>query len=90
MPAVCGDAIDVPEMRTPSTPVPTPADKMATPGAMTSGFGASSPRRGPKLLKLAGAVKAGFGVLGPFVIDAICLLTMLGLAAVADQTDQAD
>ena len=52
-PAVCGDAIDVPDMRIEPVPVPTSTDGMDTPGAATSGFCALSPRRGPLELKSA-------------------------------------
>ena len=36
MPAVCGAAIEVPESTATSLPVPMPAEKMLTPGAVTS------------------------------------------------------
>src|ERR1041385_8565651 len=57
MPVVCGVAIDVPDSITASVPVPIPAEAMLTPGAVTSGFSALSPGRGPNDEKLAIAAK---------------------------------
>jgi hypothetical protein len=53
MPAVIGQAIDVPELKIDPVPVPIPADATLTPGAITSGFGAESGFRGPPDVKLA-------------------------------------
>src|SRR5882724_3362943 len=52
-PVVWGAAIDVPERFAGATPVPMPAEKMLTPGAVTSGLSPLSPDRGPPELKLA-------------------------------------
>ena len=62
MPAVCGEAIDVPEITAKPFPVPTPAEKMLTPGAVTSGLSQLSPVRGPPEVKLAGARKPGLAM----------------------------
>ena len=52
MPAVIGQAIEVPEMTAPPVPVPTPAERTLRPGAITSGLGAESGLRGPPDEKL--------------------------------------
>src|SRR6266545_8302300 len=59
-PATCGVAIDVPDSNNPWLPVPTAAEKTATPGAVTLGFSAESTCRGPPELKLATTWKPGF------------------------------
>src|SRR6188508_540756 len=61
-PALCGEAIDVPERIAKLFPVPLPAEKTLTPGAVTSGFRWLSPFRGPPDEKLAKPVKFGFGI----------------------------
>ena len=66
-PAVCGEAIDVPEMRVEPVPVPTATDGMDTPGAATSGFWALSPLRGPLELKSATCLYAGLAMSAAFV-----------------------
>src|ERR1700682_2797249 len=53
MPAVCGVAIEVPELKTDLLPVPIATEAMLTPGAVTSGLKALSPERGPNEVKLA-------------------------------------
>src|SRR4051794_24252563 len=60
-PALCGDAMEVPEMIVPPLPVPLAVDWIETPGAVTSGFRALSPVRGPAELKLANPPKLAFG-----------------------------
>ena len=52
-PAMCGAAIEVPEMIAVPLPVPMPVEMMLTPGAVTSGLRSLSPMRGPPELKLA-------------------------------------
>src|SRR2546428_6896012 len=47
-PATCGEENEVPETGVASVPVPTSADKIATPGAVTSGLIAASLKRGPR------------------------------------------
>src|SRR5687767_5071941 len=61
-PAVCGDAIDVPEIVTAALPLPLLVETMLTPGAVMSGFRPLSPFRGPPDEKLAKPVKFGFGI----------------------------
>src|ERR687892_1897653 len=61
-PLTCGADIDVPESRAPRLPVPTAADRTPTPGAVTSGFRAPSPVRGPLDVKPAKPVKFGFAI----------------------------
>ena len=46
-PATCGAAMEVPDITITSLPVPTAADAMETPGAVTPGFSPESPVRGP-------------------------------------------
>ena len=46
-PATCGVAMEVPESTSTPVPVPMPAATMLTPGAVTSGLRALSPKRGP-------------------------------------------
>ena len=53
VPAVCGVAIEVPDSVSGPLPVPMPAEAMLTPGAVTCGFNALSPERGPADEKLA-------------------------------------
>src|SRR6478735_8230779 len=60
MPAVCGEAIDVPDSTLNPLPDPTAAEKMLTPGAVTSGLSQLSPLRAPPELKLAIPRKPGF------------------------------
>src|SRR5215475_2800924 len=62
MPAVCGDAIDVPEITAKLLPVPMPAEKMLTPGAVTSGLSQLSPVRAPPEVHDAGPRKPGFAM----------------------------
>ncbi len=47
VPVTCGAAIDVPESFSGPTPVPIPAEKTPTPGAVMFGFRKLSPERGP-------------------------------------------
>src|SRR5207249_3137686 len=47
-PATCGEENEVPETEDAPVPVPTAADKIATPGAVTSGLIAPSLKRGPR------------------------------------------
>src|SRR6185437_5459954 len=61
-PAVCGAAIDVPDMRVPWLPLPTSVDRMLTPGAATSGLSSESIRRGPDEEKLATCLNVGFAI----------------------------
>src|SRR5215210_6999773 len=65
MPAVWGDAIDVPDSRIAPVPVPTLADGIETPGAATSGFWALSPLRGPSELKSATCWYPGLTIVVP-------------------------
>src|ERR1035437_9913413 len=58
-PATCGADIDVPESTRTSLPVPMPAATMLTPGAVTSGLRALSPKRGPYELKSASCLYVG-------------------------------
>ena len=58
-PVTWGAAIDVPDMTAPLFPVPTPVDRMLTPGAVTSGLRLLSPPRGPLDVKLASVWKPG-------------------------------
>src|SRR3954469_22350551 len=60
-PATCGEAMDVPEMNTPPDPIPTPVEKMLTPGPLKSGLRKPSPKRGPPEVKLAKARNPAFG-----------------------------
>jgi len=70
-PDVCGAAIDVPDRTAAPLPVPMPVDRMLTPGAVTSGFSALSPVRGPADVKSANARYVGFGIdVGLMVTDA--------------------
>ena len=55
IPAVCGEAIDVPDMTADRLPVPIPTEAMLTPGPVTSGLSQLSPERGPNEVKLARA-----------------------------------
>ena len=52
-PAVCGAAIEVPDMIVPCVPLPMSVDRMLTPGAATLGLRKESPLRGPPEVKLA-------------------------------------
>jgi hypothetical protein len=52
MPAVIGQAIEVPESTSGPVPVPIPAERTLKPGAITSGLGAESGFRGPPDEKL--------------------------------------
>ncbi len=52
-PAMCGEAIEVPERVVPLLPLPTRVDTIELPGAVTSGFAALSPLRGPPELNVA-------------------------------------
>ena len=56
MPAVIGQAIEVPDMNTDPVPLPMPTEATLTPGAMTSGFGAESGFRGPPDVKVAASL----------------------------------
>src|SRR5262249_21143920 len=62
MPAVCGDAIDVPEITAKPLPVPMPAEITLTPGAVTSGLSQLSPVRAPPDVNDAGARKPGLAM----------------------------
>ena len=62
MPATCGVAIEVPESTSTSLPVPMPAATMLTPGAVTSGLRALSPKRGPHDVKSARFLKVGLAI----------------------------
>jgi len=59
-PATCGAAIEVPPIETPKFPLPISAAKMATPGAVISGFSLESNPRGPRDENVA-IVSAGSG-----------------------------
>ena len=69
-PATCGAAIEVPENVTPPEPVPTAVENTETPGAVTLGFSAPSPVRGPPEEKLAASRKDAFAS-GLAVTDAV-------------------
>src|SRR5260370_37937945 len=56
IPAVIGQAMEVPDMNAVRLPVPMPTDPALTPGAETSGFGAESGLRGPPDVKLAASL----------------------------------
>ena len=60
-PATCGDAIDVPDMVVPWSPVPAAVEKIPTPGAVTSGLSQLSLLRGPLELNDAKSEKLGLG-----------------------------
>ena len=47
LPATCGVAMEVPEMKVPWLPVPIAVDSTLTPGALMSGLSTPSPMRGP-------------------------------------------
>jgi hypothetical protein len=53
--------MDVPEFPAGRLPVPTPAEKMLTPGAVIHGLSMLSPFLGPPELKLANPLKLGLG-----------------------------
>src|SRR5258705_1754908 len=65
MPAVWGEAIDVPDSTAKLFPVPLPAEKMLTPGAVTSGLSQLSPVRAPPDVNDAGARKPGLAMSWP-------------------------
>ncbi len=75
-PATCGVAIDVPESTRTSLPVPMPAATMLTPGAVTSGLRALSPKRGPQDEKLARSLYVGLAIM-----PAEAMVTVSPLAA---------
>src|SRR5215467_16170326 len=85
MPAVCGDAIDVPEMTAKLLPVPLPAEKMLTPGAVTSGLSQLSPVRAPPEVNDAGARKPGLAM-SAFVSVAVPPSAALHFALSASET----
>src|SRR6516162_4004395 len=58
-PVTCGVAIDVPESLSAPLPVPTPVEKIDTPGAVISGLSALSSWRGPPDVKLANCLNVG-------------------------------
>ena len=65
VPVTCGAAIDVPESLSGPVPVPIPAEKMLTPGAVTFGLRKLSPDLGPHDEKLASVSKPGFVIVVP-------------------------
>ena len=67
VPVTCGAAIEVPESLSAPIPVPIPAEKMLTPGAVMFGFRKLSPDRGPHDEKLASVSKPGFANVVPEV-----------------------
>src|SRR5215470_15908221 len=70
-PAVCGVAIEVPDMSTPAKPVPMPAERIDTPGAVTSGLRWASGLRGPSDEKLAIALKLGLASVVPVSVTVL-------------------
>src|SRR5256885_1325073 len=58
VPAVCGDAIEVPDSVWPSVPLPERVDTIETPGAGTSGLSHESPVLRPPALNGARSVPA--------------------------------
>src|SRR5258708_34766898 len=61
IPAVIGQAMEVPEITAGCEPVPIPAEATLTPGATTSGFGAGPGLRGPPAAKLAAFLQPVLG-----------------------------
>ena len=64
-PVTCGAAIEVPESLSAPMPVPMPAEKMLTPGAVMFGLSALVPVAGPHELKLASVSKPGLAMVEP-------------------------
>src|ERR1700752_4058049 len=71
-PAPCGEAIAFPERLAAAKPVPLPAEKMLTPGAVTSGLSALSPLRGPPELNEPNALKAVLATVAPVTLVICC------------------
>ncbi len=65
VPVTCGAAIEVPESLSAPMPVPIPAEKMLTPGAVMFGLRKLSPDLGPHDEKLASVSKPGFVIVVP-------------------------
>jgi hypothetical protein len=59
MPATCGVAMEVPDRSIGSKPLANRAERIPTPGAMTSGFTPASRLRGPDEVNDAGCLKSG-------------------------------
>src|SRR4029077_1671026 len=68
LPATCGAGMEVPDRNSPWLPVPTPVEKMLTPGAVMSGFRCPSPPRGPPELKPANARNPALGLLAKAIV----------------------
>src|SRR5687767_9523931 len=80
---MCGEAIDVPEITAPLLPVPTPVERMLTPGAAMSGLSALDPLTGPFELKLARLRKPGLLIVIAVVPVTDAAATRLSPSAVA-------
>ena len=78
-PAVCGVAIEVPDIRVLPLPEPASTDGTATPGAARSGFWAESSRRGPPELKPATLPRVADSV--STAVTASALSAVAGVAA---------
>ena len=69
--------MEVPDLTLPRSPVPTAADRIETPGAVTFGRSAESPVRGPDELKPATLLNSGL------VMESAVSATSLSCAAMS-------